>query len=175
LHRLTNHSFGVRWWRPLTSKQRQRFARQWQRWWQKNQRRGREQLVVRGLRRARRSLRRRSLQHRQSLFTLIQLTRRPDHLGYNADRLLRRLTGHALPRDLPSARSRYQRGRKWYRRRFARALRRNRTRRRRRRKTRRRLLIARRSTRRRTLLRMQRRKKRFQGRIRRVKGRRRAR
>jgi len=119
LRRLTNHSFGVAWGRRLGKHQRKLQARRWQRWWRQHRNQSREGLVRQGFRRTNRRLR--NLQTRRAQWVLVSYTRRPDHLGFNAHRMLRVLSGQrGRSPIIKDYGRRYQRWRRWYNRRWRR-------------------------------------------------------
>lgn len=128
LRRLTNHTYGVAWGRRLSTRSRKRQARRWRRWWQKHRKKSREGLVRQGFRKMNRRLR--NLKTRRAQWVLVSYTRRRDHLGFNAHRMLRVLSGQRWrsPR-LNKYGRRYQRWRRWYRRKWRRRRRRPRRRR----------------------------------------------
>ncbi len=91
LRRLANHSMHLRWSSPMGRRRRRRAAARWRRWWRRNRGRSRESLVRRGFARLTRRLR--ALSTRRAQRILVSYTRRGDHLGYNAHRMLRVLSG----------------------------------------------------------------------------------
>jgi len=137
LRRLTNHSCKVAWGRRLSKRQRQRLARRWQRWWRKHRSQSREALVRGGFRRISRRLR--NLKTRRAQRLLVSYTRRRDHLGFNAHRMLRVLSGQRWRSPGPgNIGRRHQRWVRWFRRKWRRRRVRRRPRRRVRRHPRRR-------------------------------------
>jgi len=125
LRRLTNHTFGVGWGRNLSTRRRNHRARQWRRWWSNRRKQSREALVRQGFRRVNRRLR--TLKTRRAQSLLVSYTRRRDHLGFNAHRMLRVLSGQRWRRPGPdNIGRRYQRWRRWFRRKWRRRRRRRR-------------------------------------------------
>ena len=112
LRRITNHTFGCAWHRKMSPRGRHRNARRWQRWWRQHRHWSRERLVRLGFRRVNRRLR--SLKSRRATRTLVAYTKRNDHLGYNAHRMLRVLTHQQPKRALYTADSRYRYWHAWY-------------------------------------------------------------
>jgi penicillin-insensitive murein endopeptidase len=131
LRRLTNHSCRVVWGRRLSKRRRQLLAQRWRRWWRKHRSQSREALVRRGFRRVSRRLR--NLKTRRAQWLLVSYTRRRDHLGFNAHRMLRVLSGQRWCNPGPdNIGRRYQRWARWFSRKWRRYRRRRRRPRRRR-------------------------------------------
>lgn len=119
LRRLTNHTFGVGWGRNLGTRRRKRHARRWRRWWNNRRKQSREALIRQGFRRVNRRLR--TLKTRRAQSVLVSYTRRRDHLGFNAHRMLRVLSGQRWRSPSPdNIGRRYQRWRRWFRRKWRR-------------------------------------------------------
>ncbi len=119
LRRLTNHTYRVSWAGRLGKRRRKRLAARWSRWWRRHRRKSREALVRKGFRRVNRRLR--NLKSRRAQWVLVSYTRRQDHLGFNAHRMLRVLSGQRWRSPVSDNYARrYQRWRRWFRKRWRR-------------------------------------------------------
>ena len=115
LQRITNHTYKTRWERDMSQKRLRARQAKWERWWRENQGKGRDELLLAGFQDADRRLRKeRSLESWKVVDRLVRLTKRDDHVGYNADRTLCRLLGRWSPRDA-DAEDKHKRWSKWWR------------------------------------------------------------
>lgn len=113
LRRLTNHSFGVKWERRMSQRQRRDAVGKWRRWWKEFGKMDRDAMVLRGFNRAR--VRVNDLTSHRSIDKLIKVIKRDDHIGYNAARVVAARTKrwYALAERDPEVRSR--RWTRWWR------------------------------------------------------------
>lgn len=97
LRRITNHTQAGAVWRDRASPdQLARQAEWWRDWWGEHAHIARDELLRQGFRR--RGQRFVTLDDAENIPRLVRLTKRNDELGYNADRLLVRITGRHTPR-----------------------------------------------------------------------------
>ncbi len=97
LRRVTNHTqTGARYRAGVTPEQLARQIEWWRAWWLEHRHIARDELVRQGFRR--RGKRFVTLDDGENIPRLVGLTKRNDELGYNADRLLVRITGRHTPR-----------------------------------------------------------------------------
>lgn len=113
LRRITNRAWKVRWDRPLSQKKRAQYAQRWRDWWSKNEGRGRPALLLRGFKEA--GVKIQDLDSWRTADALVKLTRRDDHVGYNAHRVLALMLHRWQMAYADSASRRYQRWNKWWR------------------------------------------------------------
>jgi len=111
LRRITNHSFKVNWARAKDARRRQKDVNRWTAWWASNGHKSRSELLLDGFRES--GVKLKSLEGWDAVDTLVKVTGRDDHIGYNADRLVSTITGRWSPRDA-SASSRSARWKKWW-------------------------------------------------------------
>ncbi|MEL6179218.1 MAG: HEAT repeat domain-containing protein, partial [Myxococcota bacterium] len=115
LRRITNHTFKTRWERGMSSKRLRKRQAKWRRWWRDQRGKNRDALLLAGFKEASRRLRKaKTLESWTVVDRLVRLTKRDDHVGYNADRLLCRLLGRWSPRDA-DAEDKHKRWSKWWR------------------------------------------------------------
>ncbi|MDP6944243.1 MAG: penicillin-insensitive murein endopeptidase [Myxococcota bacterium] len=111
LRRITNHvmrgSLGQR----ASTKQLERKAERWRTWWNEHKDWSRDQMLSDGFKR--RGHRFITLAHRDNIPRLVALTPRADEIGYNADRLLVRITRRVTPRGA-SAAEKHRRWLRWF-------------------------------------------------------------
>lgn len=97
LRRVTNHTqSGARWGTGVDRERLVSQTRWWRDWWGEREGIERDELVRQGFRR--RGQRFLTLDDDANIPKLVRLTKRKDELGYNADRLLVRITGRHTPR-----------------------------------------------------------------------------
>jgi hypothetical protein len=90
LRRITNHSFKANWSRA-NKKRRRRDVKRWRGWWEENKNRSRDQWLLRGFKANKVKVR--DLESLKGVDALIKASRRDDHVGYNAHRVLARILG----------------------------------------------------------------------------------
>ena len=111
IRRITNHVVRGAWGRRVHPEVLARNAERWRTWWQTHNHMTRDALLDRGFKR--RGYRFITLEDEDNIPRLLELTQRKDEIGYNADRLLVRITKLVSPRGLPAAKK-YQ----WWKRRL---------------------------------------------------------
>lgn len=113
LRRITNHSWKVRWDRGLTKKKHRRYVERWREWWSSNEKRGRSALLLRGFKRA--GLKVRKLEGWVAVDALVKASKRNDHVGYNAHRVLAVILHRWKATFADNPDRRYRRWNKWWR------------------------------------------------------------
>jgi len=91
LCRITNHSFGRSWGHGPPDHRVALGVEMWRAWWAEHQDLGRDQLLLEGL--AHHGFKLESWRDDNVISRLVTACKRKDHVGYNADRVLARLTG----------------------------------------------------------------------------------
>jgi penicillin-insensitive murein endopeptidase len=113
LRRITNRAWKVRWGRRLSMRKRRDLAARWRDWWSRHKDLDRATLLLRGFRRA--GIKLDDLHSWKTADTLVRPTKRPDHVGYNANRVLASLIGRWQGRFGAPPAKRAKRWRKWWR------------------------------------------------------------
>jgi hypothetical protein len=111
LRRITNHVLRGSWGGRQSPEKLARHAQRWRAWWAEHRGWTRDKLLHDGF--ARRGYRFRGLENKANIRRLIGLTKRTDEIGYNADRLLVRITRRVTPRGA-SAADKHRRWRQWF-------------------------------------------------------------
>lgn len=130
LSRIANREVSdVRWGRKVKPEEQRRGVAAWQAWWREHQDEPREAWLLAGFREALGGSGKkgkkgkkgkagsgealRSLEGWDVVDALVPLTRREDHIGYNADRVITSITGRWSPRE-GSASARHARWQSWW-------------------------------------------------------------
>jgi len=111
LRRITNHVQRGSWGGKRSHRQLVRQAQRWRAWWAEHEGWTRDALLQDGF--ARRGVRLPVLDSKGNIRRLIGLTGRTDEIGYNADRLLVRITRRVTPRGAAAA-DKLRRWRRWF-------------------------------------------------------------
>jgi penicillin-insensitive murein endopeptidase len=111
IRRITNHVVRGNWGRRTSPAQLARNIARWRAWWEAHKTWSRDAMVSDGFKR--RGHRFVVLDHKDNISHLIKLTQRTDEIGYNADRLLVRITKRVTPRGATAAKK-YTRWRTWF-------------------------------------------------------------
>lgn len=114
LRRVTNHAIRGGWGPGVKPEKLAEQAQTWRQWWEANQHKSRDQLLYEGFReRGVRLGSVASLDNKAYVDALVPMTKRRDEIGYNADRVLVRMTGRFTPREA-SAEAKHKKWRRWY-------------------------------------------------------------
>ncbi|MGB0590679.1 MAG: penicillin-insensitive murein endopeptidase [Myxococcota bacterium] len=111
IRRITNHVVRGNWGGRTSPEQLQRNIARWRAWWEAHSAWTRDEMVSDGFKR--RGHRFVTLDHKDNIPRLIRLTKRTDEIGYNADRLLVRITQRVTPRGATAAKK-HARWTKWF-------------------------------------------------------------
>ena len=111
LRRITNHVMRGYWGRGTSSKVLKRNIARWRTWWDAHKHWSRDEMLSDGFKR--RGHRFVTLEDKENIPRLVALTKRRDEIGYNADRLLVRITKRVTPRGA-SATDKHRRWTTWY-------------------------------------------------------------
>jgi hypothetical protein len=111
IRRITNHVVRGNWGGRTSPKQLQRNIARWRAWWEAHKTWSHDAMVSDGFKR--RGHRFVVLEHKDNISHLIKLTQRTDEIGYNADRLLVRITKRVTPRGATAAKK-HARWLKWF-------------------------------------------------------------
>ncbi len=111
LRRITNHVMRGRWGQRASKKDIERNIQRWRSWWDAHKDWTRDEMLSTGFKR--RGYRFVTLEHKDNIPRLVKLTKRTDEIGYNADRLLVRITKRVTARGA-SAADKHRRWSAWY-------------------------------------------------------------
>ncbi len=111
IRRITNHVVRGNWGGRTSAKQLARNIQRWRDWWEEHKSWTRDEMLSDGFKR--RGYRFVVLEHDDNIPRLVKLTKRTDELGYNADRLLVRITRKVTARGA-SAANKHKRWSEWY-------------------------------------------------------------
>ena len=111
IRRITNHVVRGSWGRRTSEAQLERNTARWQAWWETHRSWTRDKMLSEGFKR--RGYRFITLDSKDNIARLVPLTKRKDEIGYNADRLLVRITKRVTARGA-SAADKFRRWSAWY-------------------------------------------------------------
>jgi len=111
IRRITNHVVRGGWGRRTSPKQLERNINRWRDWWEAHKTWTRDEMLSDGFKR--RGYRFVVLEHDDNIPRLVKLTQRTDEIGYNADRLLIRITKRVTARGATAA-QKHKRWSTWY-------------------------------------------------------------
>ncbi len=112
LKRITNHSFKIRWERPMKDRARRDGVNKWKEWWKDNKNKSRDALVLSGFKEA--GVKIPDLVSYAAIDKLMPVLRRDDHLGYNAALVVAERTGRWHLLSQSSGQVRAQRWSRWW-------------------------------------------------------------
>ncbi len=112
LRRITNHTFKVKWERPMKDKKRKASVEKWRRWWKDNKKRSRTQMLLRGFKKA--GIKIDNLNSHRSINKLVKAVGRNDHIGYNAARVVAARCGRWHGLSDRDAKVRAKRWKRWW-------------------------------------------------------------
>jgi len=110
LSRVTNHSFGYAWGGAASPEDIARNRERWEAWWAEHNDKTRDALLIEGFRRVPVRV---NLEDWDTVDDLIKVTARNDELGYNADRIVAKLSGRWSPPDTRPE-TRHERWASWW-------------------------------------------------------------
>ena len=111
IRRITNHVVRGSWGSRTSDKQLARNIARWRAWWEAHKSWTRDEMLSDGFKR--RGYRFVTLEDKENIPRLVPLTKRTDEIGYNADRLLVRITKRVTARGATAA-NKFRRWSLWY-------------------------------------------------------------